>query len=222
MSVLHNSWNDLVGEEFNKPYYLKLREVLKDEYSNQTVYPPMHDLFNALHFTDYPDVKVVIIGQDPYHGPGQAHGLSFSVQPDVKVPPSLKNIYKELQTDLGITPPTHGYLEPWAKQGVLMLNTALSVRKGEPGSHRGLGWEHFTNKVIDCLNEREEPVCFLLWGRHAGEKGERVTNSRHLILTAPHPSPFSAYKGFFGSRPFSTINTWLTEQGMEPIQWELT
>ncbi|MDQ0207117.1 uracil-DNA glycosylase [Alkalicoccobacillus murimartini] len=221
MSILQNSWQELLSEELEKPYYLELREFLKSEYGSQTVYPPMDDLFNALHFTDFPDVKVVILGQDPYHGPCQAHGLSFSVQPGVKSPPSLRNIFKELNSDLGHESPDHGSLITWAEQGVLLLNTVLTVRKGEPASHKGKGWEHFTNRVIDCLNDREKPVCFLLWGKHAQEKGARVTNAQHMVLTAPHPSPFSAHRGFFGSRPFSTINEWLTNQNRNPINWQL-
>ncbi|MCM2676035.1 uracil-DNA glycosylase [Alkalicoccobacillus plakortidis] len=221
MSILNNQWQEQLSPEFEKPYYLELREFLKEEYNTQSIYPPMQDLFNALHLTDFQDVKVVIIGQDPYHGPGQAHGLSFSVQSGVKCPPSLKNIYKELQSDLGFEPPDHGNLVPWAKQGVLLLNTVLTVRQGEPASHRGKGWEYFTNAIIDSLNDREQPVCFLLWGKHAELKGERVINPQHLILTSPHPSPFSARRGFFGSRPFSTINKWLEQQNLEPINWKL-
>ncbi|MCM3759998.1 uracil-DNA glycosylase [Alkalihalobacillus oceani] len=221
MSILKNEWNEIVGAEFSKPYYQELRSFLKEEYKTRVIYPSMYDLFNALHYTDYSETKVVILGQDPYHGPNQAHGLSFSVKPGVKVPPSLQNMYKELQDDLGCRIPGHGYLVPWAKQGVLLLNTVLTVRKGEAGSHRGKGWERFTDAVIEALNERERPVIFVLWGRHAQEKKELITNSRHYILEAPHPSPFSANRGFFGSRPFSKINQLLEKMGEKGIDWEL-
>ncbi|WP_349408915.1 uracil-DNA glycosylase [Pseudalkalibacillus sp. SCS-8] len=221
MEILKNEWADVLNSEFEKDYYQRLREQLKVEYGNHTVFPDMYEIFNALHYTDYNDVKVVLIGQDPYHGPGQAHGLSFSVQPGVKQPPSLKNIFKELQSDLGHDIPDHGSLVHWAKQGVLLLNTVLTVRKKEPNSHKGLGWEQFTNTVIQSLNERETPLVFLLWGRHAQQKEELITNDHHLILKSPHPSPFSANKGFFGSRPFSRINQFLREQGLEEIDWEI-
>ncbi|MGM7703182.1 uracil-DNA glycosylase [Pseudalkalibacillus sp. Hm43] len=221
MEILQNDWSVLLREEFEKDYYHKLREQLKVEYGTHTVFPDMYDIFNALHYTSYEDAKVVLIGQDPYHGPGQAHGLSFSVQPGVRQPPSLKNIFKELQADLGHDIPNHGSLLHWAKQGVLLLNTVLTVRKKEPNSHKGLGWEQFTNSVIQTLNEREKPVVFLLWGRHAQAKEELITNGHHLILKSPHPSPFSANKGFFGSRPFSKINMFLRENGMEEIDWRI-
>lgn len=181
----------------------------------------MYDLFNALHYTPYAKTKAVILGQDPYHGPGQAHGLSFSVKPGVKIPPSLQNMFKELKDDLGYPPPNNGYLVSWAKQGVLLLNTVLSVRRGEAASHQGAGWELFTNRVIEQLNEREKPIIFVLWGRHAQAKQELITNRHHHVLAAPHPSPFSANRGFFGSRPFSQINNLLAEQGEEPIDWQL-
>ncbi|MEN0645078.1 uracil-DNA glycosylase [Alkalicoccobacillus gibsonii] len=221
MKILQNGWQEQVASEFNKDYYLTLREFLKDEYQTQTIFPPMDEIFNALHLTDFHDVKVVIIGQDPYHGPNQAHGLSFSVKPEVPIPPSLKNIYKELQSDLAIEPPNHGTLTSWAKQGVLMLNNVLTVRRGEPASHKGRGWEQFTDAVIDTLDQREEPICFVLWGKHAQAKGERIKYAKHYILTSPHPSPFSARRGFFGSQPFSKINQWLKDQGKQPIDWEL-
>lgn len=221
MSLLKNDWNDVIGEEFSKPYYQELRAFLKQEYANQTVYPSMHDLFNALHYTPYSKTKVVILGQDPYHGPNQAHGLSFSVKPGVKVPPSLQNMYKELNVDIGCRIPDHGYLVPWAKQGVLLLNTVLSVRNGEAASHKGKGWEVFTDAVIRALNERSRPVIFVLWGRHAEAKQALITNAHHPIITAAHPSPFSAHKGFFGTRPFSKINLLLEERKEEPIDWEL-
>ncbi|MFB4213624.1 uracil-DNA glycosylase [Shouchella sp. JSM 1781072] len=221
MSILQNDWNDVVGEEFTKEYYIQLRAFLKKEYAQEVVYPPMDDLFNALHLTPYKDVKVVILGQDPYHGPDQAHGLSFSVKPQVKTPPSLKNMYKELESDLGCQPPNHGFLESWATQGVLLLNTVLSVRQKQPGSHQGRGWESFTTKVIEKLNEREEPIAFVLWGKHAQAKGTLIDESKHLIVQSPHPSPFSAHRGFLGSRPFSKINQWLVSKEMTPIDWQL-
>lgn len=221
MKILKNDWHDIVGEEFKKPYYLKLRQFLIEEYKSYTVYPNPYDLFNALHFTPYEKTKVVILGQDPYHGPNQAHGLSFSVQKGVPIPPSLQNIFKELYDDLGYPPPNDGHLLPWAEQGVLLLNTVLSVRRGEAGSHRGKGWEQFTDAVIRSLNDRREPVIFVLWGRQAQAKTDLITNSHHFILQAAHPSPFSAHRGFFGSRPFSKINNILTQLGEQPIHWNL-
>ncbi len=221
MNILKNDWNEVIGEEFSKPYYQELRSFLKQEYESHTIYPSMDDLFNALHYTSYSKTKVVILGQDPYHGPNQAHGLSFSVKPGVKVPPSLQNMYKELHEDIGCEIPNHGYLVPWAEQGVLLLNTVLSVRKGEAASHKGKGWETFTDAVIRALNERNRPVIFVLWGRHAQAKQELITNERHPIITAAHPSPFSAHRGFFGTRPFSKINSLLEERGEEPIKWNL-
>ncbi|MED4128228.1 MULTISPECIES: uracil-DNA glycosylase [Shouchella] len=221
MTILRNDWHDYVGQEFSKEYYVQLREFLKHEYANEVVYPPMHDLFNALHLTPYKDVKVVILGQDPYHGPNQAHGLSFSVKPDVKTPPSLKNMYKELEEDIGCQPPEHGFLESWANQGVLLLNTVLSVRQKQPGSHQGKGWEVFTNNVIATLNKREKPVAFVLWGKHAQAKLALIDESKHFIIQSPHPSPFSAHRGFFGSRPFSKINEWLVSIEESPIDWQL-
>ncbi|UTR12272.1 uracil-DNA glycosylase [Evansella sp. LMS18] len=221
MAKLSNDWEEHLSEEFEKPYYKALREFLKIEYNEKTVYPDMHNIFNALQTTSYKNTKVVILGQDPYHGPGQAHGLSFSVQPGVKVPPSLKNIYKELNEDLGHPIPEHGYLQKWAEEGVLLLNTVLTVEKGHAASHKGRGWERFTNKVIEKLNGREEPVVFILWGKHAQEKEELITNSHHFIIRSPHPSPFSARRGFFGSRPFSKTNKFLKEAGSKEIDWEL-
>ncbi|GGH85579.1 uracil-DNA glycosylase [Pullulanibacillus pueri] len=218
---LQNDWQDLLHGEFTKDYYLKLREFLKSEYTTQTIYPDMFDIFNALQSTPYEQVKAVILGQDPYHGPGQAHGLSFSVQRGVKQPPSLQNIFKELQDDLGHVPPTHGNLEKWTEEGVLLLNTVLTVRRGAPASHRGKGWEQLTDKVIQCLNERERPIVFILWGKHAQEKGELIDTSRHCIIKSPHPSPFSAHRGFFGSRPFSRTNQFLESVGEAPIDWQL-
>lgn len=219
--ILKNDWHDIVGDEFQKDYYLKLRRFLIEEYRNYTVYPNPYDLFNAFHYTPYEKTKVVILGQDPYHGPNQAHGLSFSVKKGVTPPPSLQNIFKELSDDLGYRPPKHGYLLPWAKQGVLLLNTVLSVRRGMAGSHRGKGWEQFTDAVIRSLNDRDRPVIFVLWGRQAQAKKALITNEHHYVLEAAHPSPFSAHRGFFGSRPFSTINRILEKEGMEPIDWRL-
>ncbi|TWI59719.1 uracil-DNA glycosylase [Halalkalibacter nanhaiisediminis] len=221
MNILKNDWNEVIGEEFSKPYYQELRSFLKKEYESHTIYPSMHDLFNALNYTPFTNTKVVILGQDPYHGPNQAHGLSFSVKPGVKVPPSLQNMYKELHTDIGCEIPHHGYLVPWAEQGVLLLNTVLTVRKGEAATHKGKGWEMFTDSVIRALNERAHPVIFVLWGKHAQAKQELITNERHPIITAAHPSPFSAHRGFFGTRPFSKINQLLEEMGDQPINWQL-
>lgn len=217
-----NDWAPLLEQEFKKDYYLKLREFLKHEYFTKTIYPDMYDLFNALHYTPYEKVKVVILGQDPYHEPGQAHGLSFSVKPGVPKPPSLQNIFKELQDDLGCTVPEHGCLIEWAQQGVLLLNTVLSVRRGAANSHKGMGWETFTDQVIRVLNKRETPIVFILWGRHAQNKQELITNKRHFIIKSPHPSPLSASRGFFGSRPFSRANRYLESAGEEPINWQLS
>ncbi|MBO8175908.1 MAG: uracil-DNA glycosylase [Bacillus sp. (in: Bacteria)] len=219
--ILHNDWGPLLEDEFQKPYYLALREFLKKEYATQTVYPNPYDIFNALHFTPYHQVKVVILGQDPYHGPGQAHGLSFSVQPGVEPPPSLKNIFKELHNDLGCSIPNHGHLVSWAKQGVLLLNTVLTVRRGQAHSHRGKGWEQFTDRIITLLSERERPIVFILWGRPAQTKMSLIDTSKHFVITSPHPSPLSANRGFFGSRPFSKSNAFLRQIGEEEIQWEL-
>lgn len=218
--ILHNSWQQVLEKEFTKPYYLQLREFLKHEYQTQTIYPDMYRIFTALELTDYPDVKVVILGQDPYHGPNQAHGLAFSVESG-KVPPSLQNIYKEMNDDVGAKPVHHGNLTSWAKQGVLLLNTVLTVRRGEANSHQGRGWEQFTDRIIQALNERDKPVVFLLWGRPAQQKAKMIDSRKHVILTAPHPSPLSAYRGFFGSRPFSKANEALVALGETPIQWQL-
>ncbi len=217
----NNDWQDVLGDEFEKAYYLTLRQFLIDEYSTHTVYPDKNHIFNALHLTAYQDVRVVIIGQDPYHGPGQAHGLCFSVQPGVKTPPSLVNIYKELQNDLGCRIPNNGYLEKWAKQGVMMLNTVLTVRAGQAHSHKNKGWETFTSRVIELLNTREEPIVFLLWGRPAQEKAKLITGPQHLILRAPHPSPLSAHRGFFGCKHFSKTNAFLKTKGYAPIDWQI-
>lgn len=221
MSILKNDWAHLLQEEFEKPYYLELRNFLIQEYREQTIYPDKHDIFNALHYTAFKDTKVVILGQDPYHGPNQAHGLSFSVKPGINTPPSLKNIFKELKDDLGYEIPNHGYLVKWAKEGVLMLNAVLTVRQGKPNSHQGMGWENFTDRVISLLNEREKPVVFILWGKYAQEKETLITQNHHYIIKAPHPSPFSANRGFFGSKPFSKTNSFLNEAGLDKINWEL-
>ena len=221
MSILKNDWAPLLEAEFSKPYYLSLRQFLKKEYHAHTVYPRKEHIFNALHYTPYEEVKVVVLGQDPYHGPGQAHGLCFSVKPGVPAPPSLVNIYKEMNADLSLPPPDHGCLIPWAKRGVLLLNTVLTVRAGQAASHRNVGWESFTDRVIELINQRETPVVFFLWGKHAQEKRNLITQPHHLILEAPHPSPFSASRGFFGSKPFSQANVFLENQGMKPINWRL-
>ncbi|MEC1417887.1 uracil-DNA glycosylase [Bacillus haynesii] len=219
--ILNDSWWRQLKDEFDKPYYQELREMLKREYAEHTVYPEPNDIYNALHYTSYESVKVVILGQDPYHGPGQAHGLSFSVQPGVNPPPSLKNIFIELQNDIGADIPNHGSLVNWAKQGVLLLNTVLTVRRGQANSHKGKGWEQLTDSIIDVLNKRDKPVVFILWGRHAQMKKERIDTSKHFIIQSPHPSPFSARNGFFGSRPFSRANQYLEQIGDEPIDWSL-
>jgi uracil-DNA glycosylase len=221
MGILKNDWADIVGDQFEQPYYKKLRAFLIEEYRHTTVYPDMYDIFNALHYTPYANVKVVILGQDPYHGPGQAHGLSFSVKPGVAPPPSLQNIFKELHDDLGCRIPNHGYLVSWAEQGVLLLNTVLTVRANTPNSHQNIGWEIFTDSVIRALNAKEEPVVFILWGSHAQKKAELITDKRHHIIRSPHPSPLSAHRGFFGSRPFSAANRFLQAQGRGEINWQL-
>lgn len=220
-NILKNDWKDLLEDEFNKEYYQTLRNFLTNEYKTKTIYPDKYDIFNALHFTSYKDIKVVILGQDPYHGPGQAHGLSFSVNPGIKIPPSLLNIYKELNSDLGCYIPNNGYLKKWADQGVLLLNTSLTVRAGEANSHKSIGWEIFTDKIISLVNEKEAPVVFLLWGNNAIKKKNLITNKRHLILTSVHPSPLSASRGFFGSKPFSKINNFLISINKKPIDWQI-
>ncbi len=219
--ILKNDWAERIGDEFTKPYYKELRQFLIEEYRTRTVYPDMYDIFNALHYTSYADTKVCILGQDPYHGPGQAHGLSFSVKPGVPPPPSLQNIFKELHADLGCPIPDHGCLEHWARQGVLLLNTVLTVRRGEANSHRGRGWEQFTDRVIEELNTRERPVVFILWGRPARAKKVMIDTERHFVIESAHPSPLSAHYGFFGSRPFSRANEFLRQAGMTPIDWAL-
>lgn len=219
--ILKNDWNELLKDEFSKDYYLSLREFLKNEYTTKIIYPDKYDIFNALHYTSYKDVKVVILGQDPYHGPNQAHGLSFSVSPGVKIPPSLLNIYKELNSDLGCYIPNNGYLKKWADQGVLLLNTSLTVRAGEANSHKNKGWEIFTDKIISLINEKTDPIVFLLWGNNAINKKKLITNKQHLILSSTHPSPLSASRGFFGSKPFSKINKFLISVNKAPIDWQI-
>lgn len=216
-----NDWDNLLKDEWSKPYYKNLRKFLIDEYKNYRVYPDMYDIFNALKYVDYNDVKVVILGQDPYHGRGQAHGFSFSVQRNVAIPPSLQNIYKELHDDLGCYIPDNGNLIKWAKQGVLLLNTVLTVREKTPNSHRGRGWEILTDRVIDLLNERENPMVFILWGSNAKSKEKLITNPNHLILKSVHPSPLSAYRGFFGSKVFSKTNEFLKKNNMNEIDWQI-
>ena len=221
MEIFKNDWGQYLKEEMAQPYYRQLRQFLIGEYSTKQVYPDMYSIFNALHYTSYADTKVLILGQDPYQEPEQAHGLSFSVQPNVPPPPSLVNIFKELETDLGCTVPNNGCLEPWARQGVLLLNTVLTVQAHRANSHRDKGWEIFTDKIISLLNQREKPVAFILWGSPARRKKAMITNPQHFIVESPHPSPLSAYRGFFGSRPFSKVNKFLESVGEEPINWQL-
>ncbi len=216
-----NDWKTLLDPEFEKDYYKQLHNFLAQEYRSQTIYPDMYEIFSTLQCTSYADVKVVILGQDPYHGPGQAHGFSFSVKPGIDIPPSLQNIYKELAGDLGCYIPKTGYLKKWADQGVLMLNAVLTVRAGQANSHKGMGWEIFTDRVIELLNEREKPVVFLLWGRNARNKKALITNPNHLVLEAAHPSPLSAYNGFFGCKHFSKANAFLKNHGMIPVDWQI-
>ena len=216
---LGNDWDAIIGEEFSKEYYLNLREFLKKEYASTRVCPSMYDIFNALRMTSFADVKAVILGQDPYHGEGEAHGLCFSVRKGIRIPPSLVNIFKELESDLGIPAPPEGDLTSWARQGVLLLNTTLTVRLHSPMSHKGLGWERFTDAVIASLNKKTTPVVFLLWGSHAASKAELIKNPIHTVLRAPHPSPLSAHRGFFGCRHFSLTNRILSERGIAPINW---
>lgn len=217
--ILTNDWHHHLAEEFSKDYYVNLRRFLIEEYKTQTIYPSMHDIFNALHLTAFKEVKVVILGQDPYHGQGQAHGLSFSVQPGILKPPSLVNIFQEMQNDLGCEIPEHGHLVNWAKQGVLLLNTVLTVRAGQAHSHRGKGWEQFTDRVIQTLNKKDHPIVYILWGRAAQNKESLIDTKKHKLIKAPHPSPLSAYRGFFGSQPFSKTNEILKQAGLTPINW---
>ncbi len=219
MVHIGNDWDAILADEWEKEYYLALRQTLKQEYATRRVYPDMHNIFNALKHTSFADVKVVIIGQDPYHGAGQAHGLCFSVPSGVPLPPSLKNIFKELSDDLGVPERADGDLTRWARQGVLLLNTALTVREGQPTSHKGLGWERVTDRIIAEINKKDTPVVFLLWGAHAQRKGELVTNPIHYKLQTVHPSPLSAHRGFFGCRHFSKTNALLQRHGLAPIEW---
>ncbi len=221
MPPISGSWEKALKGEFSKDYYKKLFVKIQEEYQTRTIYPPADDIFNAFHFTPLEEVKVVILGQDPYHEPGQAHGLCFSVKPQIPIPPSLVNIYKELEDDLGCYIPNNGYLEKWARQGVLMLNTVLTVRAHQANSHKDLGWEQFTDAAIRVLAEQDRPMVFVLWGKPAQRKKEMIHNPKHLILESPHPSPLSAYRGFFGSRPFSRINAYLEQNGLEPIDWQI-
>ncbi|MBP1579437.1 MAG: uracil-DNA glycosylase [Oscillospiraceae bacterium] len=221
MMNIGNEWDALLADEIQKDYYKKLRAFLISEYTTRRIYPPMEDIFNALKHTTYSDVRAVILGQDPYHGPGQAHGMCFSVKKGTPPPPSLQNIFKEMKSDLGIDPPAHGELTSWADNGVLLLNTVLTVREGQANSHRGMGWEQFTDRIIQLLNQREKPMVFLLWGGNARSKARLITNPNHLVLQCAHPSPLSAYNGFFGCRHFSKANEFLTSHGMEPINWKL-
>lgn len=221
MPPLTGEWLDALQGEFRKPYYKSLFQTVNEEYKSRVVFPPADDIFNAFHFTPLSQVKVVILGQDPYHNRGQAHGLCFSVKKGVEIPPSLVNIYKELHDDLGCYMPNNGYLEKWARQGVLMLNTVLTVRAHQANSHRNLGWEEFTDAAIRVLNGQEQPIVYILWGRPAQAKKRMLHNPNHLILEAPHPSPFSASGGFFGSRPFSQTNAFLESRGLPPIDWQI-
>ena len=219
--MIQNDWLAPLKPEFAKPYYAELFQFVKNEYATRQIFPPADDIFNAFHLTPLHEVKVVILGQDPYHNDGQAHGLCFSVKPDVDIPPSLVNIYQELHDDLGCYIPNNGYLTKWAKQGVLMLNTVLTVRAHQANSHRGMGWEQFTDAAIRILNAQDRPIVFILWGSPAQKKAQMLNNPKHLILKAPHPSPLSAYRGFFGSRPFSQTNEFLVKNGLEPIDWQI-
>ena len=221
MAAIQNDWLDALKEEFRQPYYKKLFQTVNEEYRTRQIFPPADDIFNAFHLTPLHEVKVVILGQDPYHGEGQAHGLCFSVRPGVDIPPSLVNIYQELHDDLGCTIPNHGCLTKWAKQGVLLLNTVLTVRAHQANSHKGIGWEEFTDAAIRKLKEPGRPIVFMLWCGPAQAKESMLHNPKHLILEAPHPSPLSAYRGFFGSRPFSQANRFLEAQGVEPVDWQI-
>lgn len=221
MVDIGNDWDLVLKGEFEKSYYLELREFLKKEYSTRIIYPNMNDIFNALKYTSYKDTKILILGQDPYHGENQAHGLAFSVKPGIKTPPSLLNMYKELRTEYDCFIPNNGYLVPWTEQGVLLLNTALTVRAHEANSHKGKGWEIFTDNVIKKLNERDEPVIFILWGNNARSKKKFIDTDKHYIIESAHPSPLSASRGFFGSKPFSKANEILTSLGKSTINWQI-
>lgn len=219
--IFQNDWQELLESEMQKEYYQNLRKFLVKEYNTRTIYPDMYDIFNALHLTPYKDVKAVILGQDPYHGPNQAYGLAFSVKECVRIPPSLVNIYKELHNDLGCYIPNNGCLTKWAEEGVLLLNASLTVRAGEANSHNRIGWEIFTDHIIRLLNEREDPIVFILWGNNARKKKEMITNPKHYIIESVHPSPLSASRGFFGSKPFSKTNKFLESIGKDPIDWQI-
>lgn len=221
IKIFGNSWDEILKDEIEKDYFKNILKTVDEEYESYTVYPKKENIFNALKYTDYNSVRVLLLGQDPYHGEGQAHGLAFSVQEGVEPPPSLKNIFKELNSDLGLNVSESGCLIPWAKQGVMLLNTVLTVREGQPNSHKNIGWTTFTDKIISLLNERYDPVIFLLWGANAKEKLPLITNKNHYVLTAPHPSPLSASKGFFGCRHFSKVNTILERENIGPISWSL-
>lgn len=221
MGAINNDWLDALKDEFKKPYYAELHKKVLEEYHTHLIFPPADDIFNAFHLTPLKNVKVVILGQDPYHNVNQAHGLCFSVKPEVEIPPSLVNIYKELHDDLGCEIANHGYLTKWAKQGVLMLNTVLTVRAHQANSHRGIGWEEFTDAALRAVNAQDRPIVYILWGKPAQSKKSMLTNPKHLILEAPHPSPLSAYRGFFGSKPFSKTNEFLQAHGVEPIDWQI-
>lgn len=219
--LLEKNWYDLLKDEFHKEYYLNLMSFINNEYKIHTIHPNHEDIFNALNYTPFDKIKVVILGQDPYHGKKQAHGLSFSVSPTVAPPPSLINIYKELNSDLGCYIPNNGYLKKWADQGVLLLNTVLTVQDGKANSHKNKGWEIFTDKIISLINDKNDPVVFILWGNNAINKKSLITNKNHYVITSVHPSPLSAYRGFFGSRPFSKTNDFLISVGKTPIDWQI-
>lgn len=219
MTKIGNDWDIMLRDEFDRPYFKQLENFLTEERARYEIYPPQEDVFNALRYSSFQDTKVVILGQDPYHEPGQAHGLCFSVNKGVTIPPSLVNIYKEIENDLGIKMPGHGYLADWAKQGVLLLNTVLTVRRGQANSHKGKGWEIFTDRIVEILNQRQKPMVFILWGANAKSKTELITNKEHMVITGAHPSPLSAWKGFFGGRYFSKANRYLEMTGQEPVDW---
>lgn len=219
MTKIGNDWDIMLQDEFDRPYFKRLENFLTEEGARYEIYPPQEDVFNALRYSSFQDTKVVILGQDPYHEPGQAHGLCFSVNKGVTIPPSLVNIYKEIENDLCIKMPGHGYLADWAKQGVLLLNTVLTVRRGQANSHKGKGWEIFTDRIVEILNERQKPMVFILWGANAKSKTELITNKEHMVITGAHPSPLSAWKGFFGGRYFSKANRYLEITGQEPVDW---
>lgn len=221
MSHLTNDWASLLESEFQEPYFHALQKFLHDEYTTQTIFPEQREIYSALSLTSYANTKVVILGQDPYHGKGQAHGLSFSVKPGIPTPPSLQNMYKELQSDLGCYIPDNGYLKAWAEQGVLLLNTVLTVRADTPNSHKGKGWERFTDKIIMTLSDREKPIIFVLWGSHAQAKQRLIDTTKHVIIKSVHPSPLSSYRGFLGSKPFSQANTHLRDFGSSEIDWQI-